>query len=385
MDFNNKKNSQNKDRVKGIFYLGTGDFVGGGIVAIFWLFIASLISVEDYGQLHYFIGIAGIAYVLTLIGTRNTMIVYVAKKIEAYSTLSTISIIFGIITALIVFLIFYRLDVSLLLLAFVINDICLGYILGKKYFQTYSKYLLIQKTLTATLGISFFFLFGVEGILYGIALSYIHFFIIFSKIIKTSKFNLNHLQGRYGFILNNLGISIVGGFKANIDKILIAPLLGLTLLGNYALALQFYVLLTLLPMTISKIFLPYDASGIDDKKLKLYTLFLAVGISISSFIFSPYIIPIFFEKFSDVVIGIQILSIGVIPSIASTLLSSKLLGSEKSKHVILGLVCFISVLVVGIVVFGVDFGIVGITISYVIGLSANSLYLFLATRRLQNE
>ena len=112
---------------------------------------------------------------------------------------------------------------------------------------------------------------------------------------------------------------------------------------------------------------------------------MAVGISISSFIFSPYIIPIFFEKFSDVVIGIQILSIGVIPSIASTLLSSKLLGSEKSKHVILGLVCFISVLVVGIVVFGVDFGIVGITISYVIGLSANSLYLFLATRRLQNE
>ncbi len=385
MDFNNKKNSQNKDRLKGIFYLGSGDFLGGGIVAIFWLFLASLISVEEYGQLHYFIGIAGIAYVLTLIGTRNTMIVYVAKQIEAYPTLSTISIILSGIAALIIFFLFFRLDVSLLLIAFVINDICLGYIIGKKYFQTYSKYLIIQKSLTATLGILFFVLFGVEGIIYGIALSYIHFLIIFSKIIKVRNFNLNHLQGRYGFIVNNLGISIAGGFKANIDKIIIAPLLGFTLLGNYALALQFYVLLTLIPMTISKIFLPYDASGIDDKKLKLYTLFVAIGISSISFILSPYIIPIFFEKFSDVVIAIQILSIGVIPSTASVLLSSKLLGSEKSKHVILGLLCFISILVIGIVIFGEEFGIMGITTSYVIGLSVNSLYLFLATRRLRNE
>ena len=182
MGFNEKKDSENKSRLEGILYLGTGDFLGGIIVAVFWLFLASMISVEDYGQLHYYLGIAGIAYVLTLIGTRNTMIVYVAKRVQIYPTLSIISIIGGITTAIVVLFLFFRLDISLLLIVFVINDICLGYILGKKLFRTYSKYIIIQKSLTVTLGLSFFYLFGVDGILYGIGLSYIHFLIIFFQI-----------------------------------------------------------------------------------------------------------------------------------------------------------------------------------------------------------
>ena len=179
MGFNEKKDSENKSRLEGILYLGTGDFLGGIIVAVFWLFLASMISVEDYGQLHYYLGIAGIAYVLTLIGTRNTMIVYVAKRVQIYPTLSIISLIGGITTAIVVLFLFFRLDISLLLIVFVINDICLGYILGKKLFRTYSKYIIIQKSLTVTLGLSFFYLFGVDGILYGIGLSYIHFLIIY--------------------------------------------------------------------------------------------------------------------------------------------------------------------------------------------------------------
>ena len=383
MGFNEKKDSENKSRLEGILYLGTGDFLGGIIVAVFWLFLASMISVEDYGQLHYYLGIAGIAYVLTLIGTRNTMIVYVAKRVQVYPTLSIISIIGGITTAIAVLFLFFRLDISLLLIVFVINDICLGYILGKKLFRTYSKYIIIQKSLTVTLGLSFFYLFGVDGILYGIGLSYIHFLIIFFQIFKGQKIHFDHLKGKYGFILNNYGISLVGGFKANIDKIIIAPLLGLTLLGNYALALQFFVLLTLLPMTISKVFLPYDASGIKNNKLKFFTLLIAIAISLTSYFLSPYIIPLFFEKFSEVVLGIQILSIGVIPSTASTLLSSRLLGLEKSKHVILGLLLFLTTLVLGILLFGENYGIFGITISYVAGLSFNAFYLFLATKFLK--
>ena len=110
MGFNEKRDSENKSRLEGILYLGTGDFLGGIIVAVFWLFLASMISVEDYGQLHYYLGIAGIAYVLTLIGTRNTMIVYVAKRVQIYPTLSIISIIGGITTAIVVLFLFFRLD-----------------------------------------------------------------------------------------------------------------------------------------------------------------------------------------------------------------------------------------------------------------------------------
>jgi len=153
-------------------------------------------------------------------------------------------------------------------------------------------------------------------------------------------------------------------------KIIIAPLFGLALLGNYALALQFYVLLTLVPLTISKIFLPNDASGNPNYKLKYFTFVIAVIISLTSYFLSPYVIPLFFPNFSGVVSGIQILSLGVIPSIASTLLSSRLLGLEKSKHVVLGLLWE-------------KYGIVGITLSYVVGLSLNALYLAFITKFLK--
>ncbi len=382
MDSNNKKSKINNG-LKGIFYIGSGDLIGSAIVSVFWIFLATTLDAESYGQIHYYIGIAGIAYVLSLIGTKNTIIVYTAKKIPIISIITLISIISGIISAIIIFFIFYRFDTSFLLIAFILNDISLGYIIGQKLFQTYSKYILIQKSLTVLLGLSFYYLIGIEGILLGIALSYTHFLIIFYKIFKENKVEVKSLNGKYGFILNNYAISIVGGFKANLDKIIIAPLFGLALLGNYALALQFYVLLTLVPLTISKIFLPNDASGNPNYKLKYFTFVIAVIISLTSYFLSPYVIPLFFPNFSGVVSGIQILSLGVIPSIASTLLSSRLLGLEKSKHVVLGLLWFVSTLVLGIILFGEKYGIVGITLSYVVGLSLNALYLAFITKFLK--
>ena len=55
-----------KDKIfayKDLGILGSADIIGAAIIGIFWLLIASFIDVEEYGQLHYFLGIAGIAYV----------------------------------------------------------------------------------------------------------------------------------------------------------------------------------------------------------------------------------------------------------------------------------------------------------------------------------
>jgi O-antigen/teichoic acid export membrane protein len=383
MNFNKEKNPKKNNGLKGIFYIGSGDLFGAGIVSIFWIFLASIIDAESYGQIHYYLGIAGMAYVLSLIGTKNTITVYTAKNITITPILTLITTILGIISAIIVFLLFYRFDVSFLLIAFIINDISLGYIIGKKFFQTYSKFILIQKSFTLIFGLSFYYLIGVDGIVLGIALSYAHFLIIFYKIFKESNIRSESLNGKYGFILNNYAINIIGGFKANLDKIIIAPMFGLALLGNYALALQFYVLLTLVPMTISKIFLPNDASGNPNYKLKSFTFIIAIIISITSYFLSPVVIPLFFKNFSGIIPGIQILSLGVIPSIASTLFSSRLLGLEKSKHVILGMLWFVLTLIFGIILLGEKYGITGITISYVLGLSLNAIYLALVTKLLK--
>ena len=44
--------------LKGLAMIGSTDIIGAAISAAFWLIIASLLLVEEYGELSYFIAIA---------------------------------------------------------------------------------------------------------------------------------------------------------------------------------------------------------------------------------------------------------------------------------------------------------------------------------------
>ena len=368
---------------KGLTLIGSADIIGAIITGIFWLFIASLIEVKEYGELHYFIGIAGLAYVITLIGTQNTVTVYSAKKINVVSTLFFISLLIASVTALVVFFIYNKPDVSLLVIGYAINDLSIGYLLGKKLFGNYSKYILTQRMLVFILGFGFYFIFGVEGILYALALSYVHFLILMYKGLKDSPINFSSLKTRSGFIINNYALSLVGGFRGNIDKVIIAPLLGFMLLGNLALALQFYVILMVIPQIVFKYTLSHDASGIPTTKVKLWTFMFAIGICITTIVLSPHLIPLFFQKFIDVVVAVQILSISIIPATACLFYISKFLGLEKSKSPLIGLVIQVTITILGIVILGPMYGIIGIAISYVLASSGNLTYLFFTNRLLE--
>ena len=375
-----------KDRIfayKGLGMIGSADIIGAIITGIFWLSIATFLEVEEYGQIHYFLGIAGVAYVITLFGTQHTITVYSAKKVNVVSTLFFLSILAGVAAALIVFIIYNEMDVSLLLIAYTINDLSLGYLLGKKLFNNYSKYILTQRMLTFILGFGFYFIFGIEGIIFALALSYIHFLILIYKGLKDSPINFSALKAHSGFIINNYVISVVGGFRGNIDKIIIAPLLGFILLGNVALALQFYVILMVIPQVVFKYTLSHDASGIPTSRVKLWTFLFAIVTCIATIVLSPHLIPLFFEKFADVVIAIQILSIGVIAGTANLFYLSKFLGLEKSKSPLIGLSIQVAITVLGIVILGQMYGIVGIAISYVLASLGNFTYLFFANRLLE--
>ena len=377
-----------KDKIfafKGLGMIGSADIIGAIITGIFWLFIATFLEVEEYGQIHYFLGIAGVAYVITLFGTQHTITVYSAKKVNVVSTLFFLSILAGVAAALIVFIIYNEMDVSLLLIAYTINDLSLGYLLGKKLFNNYSKYILTQRMLTFILGFGFYFIFGIEGIIFALALSYIHFLILIYKGLKDSPINFSALKAHSGFIINNYVISVVGGFRGNIDKIIIAPLLGFILLGNVALALQFYVILMVIPQVVFKYTLSHDASGIPTSRVKLWTFLFAIVTCIATIVLSPHLIPLFFEKFADVVIAIQILSIGVILGTANLFYLSKFLGLEKSKSPLIGLSIQVAITVLGIVILGQMYGIVGIAISYVLASLGNFTYLFFANRLLEKS
>jgi len=368
-------NPKKTNSLKSLTAIGISDILGTGIAAFFWFYLATLLDVETYGELHYFIAIAGFAFIISMIGTREVVIVYASKKIKITPTLFLLSLGAGTVTAIIIFGIFYRIDAAFLVLAFIINDLAIGYILGQKLFNSYAKYILTQKTLTLVLGLGFYYIFGIEGIIFALALSYIHFVIFIFRGFREPKIDFSLLPPRSRFIITNYSLNLFGGFRSHLDKIIIVPILGLTLLGNYALALQIWAVLILLSNVIFKYILTHDASGNPNKKLKLFTFFSSIVIAIFGITILPLIIPEFFPKYTGTVDAIQIMSICVIPATVGLIYSSKLLGLEKNKTLIISRIISTSSFLIAILFLGLTYGIIGVAVAFVLSSTLQAAYL----------
>ena len=365
-------------KIKNLLSISGADYLGAGISSIFWFILATLISPEEFGEIHYYLAIAGLAYGISLIGSSDAISVYVAKKIQLQSTLSLLSLIIGTVSAIVIIIQFTRLDVSFLLLAFIINDLAIGYLLGKKLFVNYSKYILTQKSLTLALGISFYFIFGPDWIIYALALSYVHFSIIIYKIFTSSKVSFSLLKPHVGFVGNNYSMKLLGVVGTQVDKIIIVPLIGLEILGNYALALQIVVILMIFPSIVYKYTLPHDASGGDTKRIKLLTLVGAIGLSIFGITLLPIILSDIFPKYNEAVIAIQIVSIAIIPATITTFYTSKLLGMEKSKTLLIAKALMAITVIIGILLLAPTFKIIGASIAFVLSIIIETVFLVLS-------
>ena len=363
-----------------LFLLSFANIGGTGLTAIFWFIIAALLVPSEYGQIQYFISIAGLAYVISLLGTSEVISVYTAKKIKLVSTLTLLSIITGIIASIVVLFLFSKIEISLLIIGFIINDIALAYLIGNKFFGKYSKYLITQKGLTFGLGITLYFIFGVDGILFGLALSYIHFIILIIKIYKSSKINFPLLKTRLGFVTNNYWINTVGIAKNNLDKIIVVPLIGFESLGNYALALQVYAVSMIISKIIYQYVLPHDSVGETTTKIKLFALFSSIIITLLIISLAPYIMPIIFPEYVEVISAIQIIGLAIIPSTITLLLTSKILGNEESKILLSTRIIFAAIFIGLVVTLTPIYGIVGTTMGFVIASVAQCIILIVYSK-----
>ena len=366
-------------------FLGFSNIIGTLVSAVFWLYLANLLGAEGYGEIQFYIAIAGMVYIVSTLGRPNTITVYAAKNIKIHSTLFLISIIGGLISLLILFGIFGRLDIGVIILGFIIYDLSINYFLGKKQYSKYAINFLIQKGLMLVLGIGFYYIFGPEGIIFGMALSYIHFVFLSFKISRDSKIDFSLLKSKRGFITSNYLESSVGGIKGEIDKILIVPLLGFAILGNYALAMQFYVVMMAVSLIVFKYLVPQDASGIQNLGLKKLTVLISILISVLSMILTPVIIPQIFPQYVDSIIAIQILSVSVPGATIGYIYVSKFLGSEKGKFVLVGRIIAISSLVLGMLILPGYFGISGAAAAFVISTYCQTVFFIISKIKYVNN
>jgi O-antigen/teichoic acid export membrane protein len=372
-------------RFKDLITISVANLAATGISAIFWLYIASLLGAEEYGEIGYFIAIAGIASTVSLVGASNTLTIYTAKEVRIQASIFFIAIVSSTITAIIVYFLFTNIGISLYILGYVIFGLAVSEILGRKLYSDYSKYLLIQRVLMVIFAIGLYFLIGPNGILLGMAFAFFPYVFRIYKGFKETKIEFSLVKPRLGFMANSYLLDLSRALSGYMDKIVIAPLFGFAILGNYHLALQLLSILSMLPSIVYQYILPREASGLSNVLLKKLTVIVSVMFAVIGMILGPIVLPILFPKFTDATEIVRIVSLTVIPMTVNMMYLSKFLSQEKSKIVIIGSGIYLITLVLGIVVLGEYFGVNGIAASLVISSTSEAIYLIIIDKFLNSK
>ncbi len=370
------------NQLKGLTNIGTADIIGTSITAAFWFYLAILMNPDSFGELHYFISIAAIVSYFALIGSQNTITVYVAKKIPIQTTFNFISLIGGLIGFVILYLLFQRIDIGFLVFGYIIYNLVTGQLLGKQEYKNYFKYVIIQKILTPVFGLSLFFILDIQGVIYGLAISYVFFSFVIIKNFTKVKIDFKLLYPRKGFIINNYLNGLNGTLHGQADKIIIMPILGTALLGNYSLSLQIISMMMIFSAILYKYMLPQESAGYNIELIKKLLIFSSIILTIIGFFIVPIIVPTIFPKYTDAIEPIKIMSFSIIPMSISKIYTSKFLSMEKSKVIFIGSVTSTVILIPTMIAFGIWFDISGIAASFVLATVIQASYYYLASKKL---
>ena len=373
--------------LKSISQIGAATAGGNAIAAIFWIYMADLMGQEDYGELGYMLSIAGIASTISILGGQWTMSVYTAKGVRIESSLYFISIITSTVSAIILYFLFENVGMSVYVISIVIFNLFTAEILGKKRYKTYSKIFFLQKIILVTLAILLYYILGAEGVLLAYGISYLVFTSRIISALRNHEFNFGLLRQRFKFWMLNYIIQLSNSARAQIDILLIGPLFGFALVGNYFLGLQVLGLFLILPLIIFKYTLPQDSSGSSTKQIKIIAVVMSIGFTLLGIFVAPEVIPLVLPEYADAVELIPLLSLAIIPRTVTTMLMSGFLGKENNMHLLVGNLIAFSIVVLGILYLPEYFDIVGLAIAYVLSVTIQTIYLlivYLRTAKTQN-
>lgn len=362
--------------LRGLSTIGLSDIIGNAASAVFWFYMATLLQAENYGYISYVLALGGLASTISLSGSSIMLSTYVPKNVKIEGPMFVISLSIVTISSIVLFAMYKNPYLIVWLVGAVIYGLGGSEIMAKKLYTNYAKYLVAQRLLMMGLAVLFYYLIGKEGVILGIGLGYLPYAVRIYKVFSESKINLKIIREYHRPLLYNSMINFSVASIASIDKLVIGPILGLAVLGNYQLGLQLLAILEMLPSIVFRYTLPHDASGNPNIKLKKLTIIAAIALAIIGYIVSPLVIPVIFPKFEHAIEIFQILSISIVPTTFSTLYMSKLLGNEKTFLVFIASIIFLSTQIVSIIVLGKMIGVNGIAIAYVLSACIQAVFLY---------
>ena len=367
--------------LKDISTIGAASIAGSGISAIFWIYLAVLMGAENYGELAFYISIASVATSISFIGGPAAITVLVAKKIKIESTIYFLSITASIISGIVLYIAFTNIGLSIYVLGAVIYNLSVSELLGRKRYREYSIYFTLQKILFVILALALYYMIGPDGVLIGIGLSFMPFLIQIYSGFKNHSISFQLLKTKWKFVTNNFFIDLSVVLNNQVDRLIIGPMFGFVILGNYYLAIQVLMVLTLVPEIVRKYTIPEDSSGVNTTKIKIITVGLSFVLAAIGILVVPQILPIFFSEYNESVELIPLISLTIIPATISGLYNSKFLAHEKSNYVVIINIVSTIVLISGVFILGQFLGVIGLAYSFLLSNIVKAVFYFCLTKK----
>lgn len=368
------------NKLKDLTTVGVANGLSTLILVLFWFYMAGLLGTENYGHVSYFIAAASIGYVISLLGGSNTVLVFTAKENKKQPTIHIFPLIISGIAAVITYFIFWNIGVSLFIIGNVVFTLVISELLGEKNYSLFGKVVISQKIFLVVLSIGLYYLIGIDGVILGYAISFYPYFWFIIKSFKAGKIDFGILKTRMHFMLNSYFMDLSRRLSWSADKLIILPLFGFVLLGNYQLGFQFLILLSIIPSSVYQYILPQNSSGKSKEKLKKITILFSVLLALLGVFVAPELVNTFFPQYQETTEIIRIMSLAIIPITINYMYTAKFLGIEKTKFILIGAILFVSIQFAGIYLLGEIFGINGAAISLVLGASSQSIFFVLSDK-----
>lgn len=367
---------------KGLIYLTVGNLFSASIIGMFWLFLASIQTVEEYGKINYEVALASLLSSAALLGLNTTLLKFIPKGLKKiHIQANQVVLISASVAAVIAAAIDWILGFFVIGMAFWMMTTY--ELLGKKQYKQYSLVMIGARASKFVLAIGLYYLLGIPGIILGFAIGYLIFSHRFFISVKQFSFNFDEVKGKMKFSSHAYSFNMSNAIFMFFDKLVIVPLFGFAALGFYQLGFQFLLFIGMIPISFYQYLIPEESSGL--KKTKLRTLGFIFSVLLMGLVFvaSPWLLETFFPHFSSSLDGFRIMSLGIVPMMVIWISNSRLLSQGKTKYVAISSAIYVTLQIILFVYLGDILGVKGLSIAVVTALSAQAAFLFGTIRKLK--
>jgi O-antigen/teichoic acid export membrane protein len=329
--------------------------------------LATLQDVHEYGQINYVIAIGSLSSSISLLGLNTAVTTLVPqghKQIDIQA--NQVILISATVCAIIASLINWLLGLYVMGMAFWMMS-CYE-LLSRKLYSKYAINMIGSRASQLVLSIILYSFFGISGIIIGFVISFFVFSVPYFKTIPQFSKRFDKIRKEFKTSLHLYSYNLSNALLLYLDKLIIAPIYGYTILGYYQLGFQFLMFFSMISVSFYQYLIPEESSGRKRNRLRIYGIALSIIITVLVFIFAPVILEVFFPNYMNSLNSIRILSLGIIPMMIAGTLNSKFLAMKLTRYVLISSIIYQVTQIILIVILGRQFGIEGISLSVVIAM-----------------